>query len=105
MCVRVWFELAAVQLHPRRVRRKARIFSSVTHLGRWAWLGGREWGGREGEISVGPLLCTRGVKQRSQRGEETVRADLVRLVLRARSKTRRGTKEKLVASYRIRSLT
>lgn len=70
MCVRVWFELAAVQLHPRRVRRKARIFSSVTHLGRWAWLGGREWGGREGEISVGPLLCTRGVKQRSQRGEE-----------------------------------
>lgn len=29
-------------------------------------------GGREGEISVGPLLCTRGVKQRSQRGEETL---------------------------------
>lgn len=31
----------------------------------------REEGGeREGEISVGPLLCTRGVKQRSQRVEE-----------------------------------
>lgn len=40
----------------------------------------------------------------TRRGD-TVRADLVRLVLRARSKTRRGAKEKLVASYRIRSLT
>lgn len=63
-------------------------------------------GGERGrDIGRSAFVHARGVKQRSQRGEETVRADLVRLVLRARSKTRRGAKEKLVASYRIRSLT
>lgn len=60
----------------RRVRRKARIFSSVTHLGRWAWLTGRQ---RE----ISDRFVHKRVKPRSQaqlwpRG---VVADLVRLVL------------------------
>lgn len=60
----------------RRVRRKARIFSSVTHLGRWAWLTGRQ---RE----ISDRFVHKRAKPRSQaqlwpRG---VVADLVRLVL------------------------
>lgn len=72
-CMRVWFELAAVQLHPRRVRRKARIFSSVTHLGRWAWLTGRER--REGG---------------GERGRDIGRSAFVHARCKAAFTTRRG---------------
>lgn len=66
-----------------------------------------ESGGGERERYRSVRFCARAARKAAftTRRGDSVRADLVRLVLRARSKTRRGAKEKLVASYRIRSLT
>ena len=109
MCI----ELAAVQRRAaRRVRRKARIFSSVTHLGRWAWLTGRQRERKRERERVrdrpplGPLCaqaCKAAFTSRETLREESSWIWFVWFFLGAVWK--RPADEEAVASYRIRSLS